>query len=134
MPNAWRIGTLTFAGMIMGLGELLLCSAVLMVGSHWMRLDIQALRTLAFIVIVFGNQATTYNNRERRRLWSSVPSRWVIASSLCDILIASSLAVGGVAMTPLSPWVVAGTLGAAAVFALLFDFVKFPVFRRLQIT
>jgi len=134
MPNAWRIGTLTLAGVIMGLGELLLCTAVLTAGSHWMRLDIQSLRTLAFIVIVFGNQATTYNNRERRRLWSSRPSRWVIASSLCDILIASALAIGGVGMTPLPPWVIVSTLGAAAVFALLFDFVKFPLFRRLQIT
>ena len=35
--------------------------------------------------IVFGNQATTYNNRERRRLWSSRPSCWLIASSVADI-------------------------------------------------
>jgi H+-transporting ATPase len=75
-----------------------------------------------------------YNNRERRRLWSSRPSHWVIASSLCDILIASFLAIDGLGMAPLSPGVIACTLGAAALFALLFDFVKFPLFRRLQIT
>ena len=134
MPNAWRIGTLTIAGVAMGLGELLLCVAALVTGRYWLRLDIQELRTLAFLVIVFGNQATTYNNRERRRLWSSRPSRWVLASSICDILIASSLAIGGVAMAALSPWVVAATLGAAMVFALLLDLVKVPLFRRLQIT
>jgi len=134
MPNAWRIGTLTIAGLGMGLGELLLCVAVLIAGKYWLRLDIQGLRTLAFLVIVFGNQATTYNNRERRRLWSSRPSRWVMASSSCDILIASSLAVGGVAMTALPLWVVAATLGAAALFALLIDLVKCPLFRELQIT
>jgi H+-transporting ATPase len=133
-PNAWRIGTLTLAGMVMGLGELVLCAGVLIVGRQWLHLDIQALRTLAFLVIVFGNQATMYTNRERRRLWSSCPSRWVLASSICDILIAASLAIGGVAMSPLAPWVVLSTLGASAVFALLFDFVKFPVFRALQIT
>jgi len=37
-------------------------------------------------------------------------------------------------MTALSPWVVAATLGAAMVFALLLDLVKVPLFRRLQIT
>lgn len=58
----------------------------------------------------------------------------MLASSICDILIAASLAIGGVAMSPLAPWVVLSTLGAAAVFALLFDLVKFPVFRALQIT
>jgi H+-transporting ATPase len=30
-----------------------------------MGFDIGALRTLAFVVIVFGNQATTYTNRVR---------------------------------------------------------------------
>jgi H+-transporting ATPase len=134
MPNAWRIGPLTAAGLVMGLGELMLCVAALIAGRVWLRLDIQQLRTLAFLVIVFGNQATTYNNRERRRLWSSRPSRWVLASSICDLLIASTLAIGGIAMTALPPWVVATTLGAAAVFALVFDLVKVPLFRALQIT
>ena len=37
-------------------------------------------------------------------------------------------------MTPLPAWVVAGTLAAAVVFAVLLDLVKVPVFRRLKIT
>jgi H+-transporting ATPase len=81
-----------------------------------------------------GNQATTYTNRERRHLWSSRPSIWLLISSVADILIASTLAVKGIAMTPLPVWVVGGTLAAAAVFAIILDFVKVPVFRRLSIT
>jgi H+-transporting ATPase len=92
-----------------------------------------ALQTLGFVVIVFGNQATTYTNRERRQLWSSRPSIWLLIASVADLLIASTLAVGGFAMTPLPAWVVAGTLVAAAAFALILDFVKVPVFRRLGI-
>jgi hypothetical protein len=37
-------------------------------------------------------------------------------------------------MTPLPAWLVAGTLSVAAVFAVLLDLVKVPVFRRLQLT
>ena len=59
-----------------------------------MEFKIGALRTLAFVVIVFGNQATTYAIRERRRLWSSRPYI-SCASSVVDLLIASTLAVGG---------------------------------------
>ena len=73
MPNAWRIGNLTVAGVIMGLGELVFCTSVLAFGAYRMGFDIGALRTLAFVVIVFGNQATTYTNRERRHLWSLSP-------------------------------------------------------------
>jgi H+-transporting ATPase len=133
-PNTWRIGNLTVAGVIMGLGELVFCTFVLAFGTYQMGFDIGALRTLAFIVIVFGNQATMYTNRERRHLWSSRPSFWVIVSSTADLLIASALAIGGIAMTPLPAWTVAGTLAAAAVFAVVLDLVKVPTFRRLGIT
>ena len=73
LPNVWRIGKLTIAGVFMGIAELIFCSAVLAVGKFSMDYEIGTLRTLALVVIVFGNQATTYANRERRRLWSSRP-------------------------------------------------------------
>jgi H+-transporting ATPase len=132
-PNAWKIGNLSIAGVVMGIGELIFCTSVLAFGAYRMGFDITALRTLAFVVIVFGNQATTYNNRERRRLWSSAPSFWLAASSVADILIATTLAVGGIAMAPLSAMVVAGVLVGAIVFALALDLVKVPLFARLGI-
>jgi H+-transporting ATPase len=132
-PNAWAIGRLTIAGVFMGIGELILCASVLIVGIYSLRLGTQPLQTLAFVVIVFGNQATTYNNRTRGALWSTRPSIWLIASSVLDVAIAAVLAIGGIAMQSLSPWVVLCTLAASAGFALLWDFAKVPVFRRLNI-
>ena len=132
-PNAWRIRSLTLAGALMGIGELLLCTGILAYGKYAIGLDLNSLRALAFVVIVFGNQATTYNNRERRHLWASRPSVWVIVASAADILIATCLSVLGIAMTPLPLVLVLGTLAGAAVFAVVFDFVKVPAFRRLAI-
>jgi hypothetical protein len=96
-------------------------------------LGIETLRTLAFVVIVFGNQATTYTNRERRRIGSARPSLWLIGSSVFDLLIASVLATCGIAMAPLPIFLVGGTLITAAVFAVVLDFAKVPVFNRLNI-
>ena len=110
LPNVWRIGNLTIAGAVMGLGQLAFCLSALAVGAHFAGFDIDRLRTLAFVVIVFGNQATTYNNRERRRLWSSRPSLWLAASSLADILIAAALALTGIAMAPLPLVAVVGDI------------------------
>jgi H+-transporting ATPase len=132
-PNAWQIGNLTVAGVIMGIGELVFCVSALAFGVYSKQFDIDTLRTLTFVVIVFGNQATTYTNRERRRLWSSRPSFWLVASSTGDILIASTLAIAGIAMKPLSVSMVAGVLAAACVFAVILDSVKVPLFRRLKI-
>jgi H+-transporting ATPase len=133
-PNAWRIRNLTVAGAVMGIGELVFCTAILTYGKYAVRMDLNTLRTLAFVAIVFGNQATTYNNRARGHLWSSRPGVWVLASSAVDVLIATTLSVMGVAMSALPPQIVAGTLAGAAAFAVAFDFVKVPVFRRLGIS
>ncbi len=130
-PNAWRIGRLTIAGVIMGVSELVYCTAVIVVGKYSLGLGLASLRTLAFVSIVFGNQATTYTNRERRHLWSSCPSRWLLASSVADVLIASTLAVAGIVMTALPVAVVGSVLAAAACFAFALDLAKVPVLRRL---
>ena len=133
MPNAWRIGSLTMAGIVMAVCLLAFCSGVLFVGKFELGLGIDALRTLAFITLVFGSQGTIYAIRQRRHLWGSRPSLWLAVSSATDILIASALAIAGIAMTPLAAWSVAGTLAAAAVFAVILDLVKVPAFRRLGI-
>ncbi len=117
----------------MGLGELVFCTAVFVFGAYRMQLGIDALQTLAFVAIVFGNQATTYTNRERRHLWRSRPSAWLLASSAADIAIGATLAIGGIAMAPLPAPLVAGTLAAAVVFAFLLDLAKVPVLARLGI-
>ena len=132
-PNSWRIGRVTIAGVVMGIGELAFCVAVLAIGDFVEGYDIETLRTLAFVTIVCANQATTYNNRERRRLWSSLPSLWLIASSVVDTSIACILAAAGIAMAPVPAGVIAGAIGGAVVFAFLMDFVKVPLFRRLSL-
>jgi H+-transporting ATPase len=133
VPNAWRIGSLTIVGAVMGICLLAFCTAVLAVGKFEMGLGIDALRTLAFTVLVFGSQATIYAIRQRRHLWGSRPSRWLVASSVTDVLIASILSIEGIAMTPLPAWIVAGTFAAAAIFAVILDLVKVPAFRHLNI-
>jgi H+-transporting ATPase len=132
-PNAWRIGNLTIAGVIMGVCLLAFCIGVLTVGKYELDLGIGGLRTLAFAALMFGSQTTIYAIRQRRHLWGSRPSLWLTASSVAAVLIAVILGVGGITMTPLPVLVVAGTLAAALVFAFVLDIVKVPVFARLRI-
>ena len=113
-PNAWRIGSLTIAGVFMGISELVFCTAVLATAKFRLGFGIEALRTVAFVAIVFGNQATTYTNREHQRMGSCRPSQWLVGSSVVDLLIASTLAIFGIAMAPVPVAVVAGALVAAS--------------------
>jgi H+-transporting ATPase len=134
LPNNWRIGTLTIAGIFMGVSELVFCVGVLAFGHFHLRLGIATLQTLAFFVLVCGNQATMYAVRARGRIWSSPhPSRWLVLSSAIDVIIAATLAGCGWLMLPLPLWTLGSVLAGAIAFTFVMDLAKGLVFRHLKI-
>ena len=133
LPNVWRIGNLTIAGIILGFCDLVFCIASLAVGRFALGLDNDTLRTLTVVTLVYSGQAIFYVSRERRHLWSSRPGSWLIASSILDITLFSTLATQGILMTPLPTTIVACVFGAAIVLAFCLDAVKVMLFRRLAI-
>jgi H+-transporting ATPase len=92
------------------------------------------LRTLAVVTLVFSGQAIFYVSRERRHLWSSRPGSWLIASSILDITVFSTLATQGILMAPVPAAIVACILGAAIVLASCLDSVKVLLFMGLAIS
>ena len=105
MPNAWRIGNLTIAGIVMGVwpAGLLHVRPGLSAPIGWGSTSTRYGRWL------LSSSCSATRRRptpivERRHLWSSRPSFWLAVSSVADLLIASTLAIGGIAMTPLPAW------------------------------
>jgi H+-transporting ATPase len=131
-PNAWRIDSLTIAGVVVGLCDLAFCVAILAAGKYQLGFDIERLRTLTLVTLLFNGQAVFYVVRERRRLWSSWPSPVVIASSIADLAIIPTMAVNGILMAPLPIPVVLGVFAASLVLALMLDQVKVAVFGWLR--
>jgi H+-transporting ATPase len=132
-PDVWRIGPITGAAVALGFVKLAFSTAVLAVGRFGLGLAIGPLRTLAFFIMVVDAQATVYAIRERRRLWSSRPGGWVLASSAADLGVGALVALSGWLTPALEARVVIGLVAVAVPFALLLDAVKTPVFRRLGI-
>jgi H+-transporting ATPase len=85
------------------------------------------------VTLIFGGQAILYVVRERRHLWSSRPSTWLMVASATDLLIIATLATRGILMHPLPIGVVASLLAAAIAFSFLLDLIKVLLFRRLKI-
>jgi H+-transporting ATPase len=132
-PNVWNVGHLTTGGMCLGFCDLVFCTSVLAVGKYRLHLDIETLRTLSIVTLIFSGQAILYVVRERRHLWSSRPSPWLMAASAADLLIIATLATRGILMKPLPVAVVAVLLGVTVIFSLVLDLIKVRLFRRLQI-
>jgi hypothetical protein len=89
-PSVWSSRNLTFAGVAMGVVDL----ASLGFGAR-------ALQTLAVVTPVFSGQTLLYVAREREHIWSSLPSRWLVASWVADVARVTVLAVNGILMARL---------------------------------
>jgi len=134
-PNAWNIGCVTLAAVVLGLCNVGFCTAVLLFAVYHLGLaDNHGLRTLSALALVFSSQAAFYVVRDRQHLWSSRPSVWIVLSSVVDVLIIAVLAGRGILINPL-PWsLIWQILLAAALFALLLDAVKSVLFARLGLS
>ena len=132
-PSRWRMRDITGAAIALGACKLVFSTAMLAFAKYRLGLEAGQMQTFAFVTLVFGAQAVLYVVRERRSMWSSRPSPWVLAASATDVGIVSTLALSGIFMEPL-PWrVIVGALGAVAVFAAILDRIKLPVIARFKI-
>jgi H+-transporting ATPase len=132
-PSVWRMGNITHAAIILGTCKLAFSTAVLALGKFNLGLATGELQTLAFATLVYGNQAVLYVLRERRSMWSSMPSNWVFVASALDICTISLLVVTGTLMTPL-PWTfIPALLVAATLFALVLDRIKLLITATIKV-
>jgi H+-transporting ATPase len=129
-PDRWQISRLVTSAVALAVPLLGVSFTSLWIGRTYGTLDLPQIQTLVFVILVFGGQATVYLVRERRHFWSSRPSWWMIASSLGDIAIVSTLATRGWLMAPIPAWLVATMLGLSLAYLVGADVVKIRVFAR----
>jgi H+-transporting ATPase len=118
---------ITAAAVTLGACKLAFSTAVLAVGQFRLGFSPAELQTLAFVTLVFGNQSVLFVLRERRSMWSSRPSNWIVAASVAGTAIAATLAMSGTLMEAVEWRVLAAVFVAAAGFALVLDQIKRPV-------
>ncbi len=124
LPSRWRMRNITAAAIALGACKLGFSTAMLWVAKFKLGLGPSALQTFAFVTVLFGSQGLIYVLRERRHIWSSMPSKWVFASSAVDIGIVAALALSGTLVAPL-PWrLLLAIFAAVAVFSLVLDQIK----------
>jgi H+-transporting ATPase len=132
-PSKWRMRNITGAAIVLGACKLGFSTAMLWVAKFKLGLAPTQLQTFAFVTVLFGSQGLIYVLRERRYIWSSMPSKWVFASSAVDIGIVAALALSGTLMEPL-PWrLLLVIFGAVVAFTLVLDLIKRPVTAQFKV-
>jgi H+-transporting ATPase len=131
-PNAWHVNNVTLLGVVLALCNVIFATAVVAFGYFRLGLARPELRTLAAVTLTFVSQATFLVVRDRRRLWSSRPSGWVLVSIVANVLIIAALATRGLLMAAVPAWLTALVLGASFVLAFVLDAAKAFMSRWLR--
>lgn len=128
-PDRWDIRTLMLTASALAGLVLILSFTVFFAGRDVLHLPLRQLQTLVFLMLVFTGQGNVYLVRERNRFWKSLPSRWLIFSSVADVVAVSILATQGILMASIS-WSLVGSLVALVLlYLLVIDGAKVSIFR-----
>jgi H+-transporting ATPase len=126
-PDRWRVPALSLAALGIAVPWLAVSFATFYTGRDILGLSLAATQTLVFVMLVATGQATVYLARERRHLWQSRPSAWMLTATTADLTAVTVFATLGVLMTPVPLGDVLVLLGAVAAATLLLDTVKVPL-------
>jgi H+-transporting ATPase len=131
-PDRWHIKTLMATGLVLGSLILLLSLGLFFFARGILRLPLAQLQTLVFITLVFTGQGTVYLVRERHQFWHSAPSRWMILSSIADVIAVGVFATRGILMAAMPAALVGAVLLACLLYLAGLDFLKVSILRRLH--
>ena len=128
-PERWRVSSLLRTATPLAALVLILSFAVFFIGRDGLHLPLPQLQTLIFVMLVFTGLGNVYLVRERRHFWQSRPSRWLLVSSLVDIVIVCLLATRGILMAPVDPMLIGGLALGVAIYLVVVDYLKVLLFR-----
>ncbi|MDD5303403.1 MAG: HAD-IC family P-type ATPase, partial [Elusimicrobia bacterium] len=105
-PETWNIGG--FIAVSVALGVAMVAEALFFLWFAWSRFglaaDNDALYTFSFLTLLYFAAFSIVSARERRRFWSTMPSRTLVAALAADALTGTVLTFAGLpGLAPL-PW------------------------------
>jgi H+-transporting ATPase len=130
VPERWNVREIAKVASVLAVGWLALAFALLWAALKWWEMPIPQVQTLMFVYLIYSAQATIYLTRVRDRLWSLAPSRYVAATTIGNVIVASILGYYGILMAAVPLKILLGTLGVVLATAILLNEVKIWLFQR----
>jgi H+-transporting ATPase len=129
VPERWNVREIVKVAGVLAVGWLALAFAILWATLNLLGMPIAQVQTLMFVYLIYSAQATIYLTRVRDRVWSLAPSRYVAATTIGNVVVASVLGYWGIFMAAVPAVALVGTIVAVVVAALLLNEVKIWIFR-----
>ena len=132
-PNRWNTHGILLAATVLAMCKLVFSLGVFLGGYYVLSLDMPHLQTLMFATLILSSQAGVYLLRERGHFWQSVPSRFLIGSSVLGLGVAASLALGGILMPALSGLLLLSVVVVGILYFTCLDWLKVWIFGQLNL-
>jgi H+-transporting ATPase len=132
-PNRWNVRSIVVGSIFIALPILALSFGIFWYAQAVLKLPLANLQTLLFVMLVYSGQGTIYLVRERSHFWHSFPSKWMVIGTIIDILLVGLLATQGILMASIPGLLVVEVFSVIALYLILLDFVKVPIFSKLNL-
>jgi len=132
-PNIWDIKNIILSSLILGVFFAIEDLFIIFIGLKYFHLGFDKLRTLVMLSLVFNTQFRILIVRERQHFWSSIPNKNLLIVNIITIIGFVLLGIFGVFIPKLMMNQVFVILGIAAIFMLCIDFIKYYIFKKLNI-
>ncbi|MBW6415677.1 ATPase [Candidatus Methylacidiphilum fumarolicum] len=129
----WPIQSIVIAGTTIGIMLLFFSFGLFLVAKYALKLDPPHLQSISFILLVLEGQATLYLVRERHHLWHSLPSPWMIVTSVMVLLGLTFQATKGIGMENIGFSSLMAIVIAILLYFFILDSFKVWLFRRLHL-
>jgi H+-transporting ATPase len=134
LPNRWNVRSIVVGAISLALQILALSFGIFWYAHAVLQLPLANLQTLLFVMLVYSGQGTIYLVRERGHFWHSLPSKWMLIGTTVDILVVGVLATQGILMAPIPLMLVVEVFGVIGLYLIGLDFIKVPIFSKLNLS
>ncbi len=133
LPNHWNVRPIVVGAILIALPILALSFGIFGYAQAILQLPLAKLQTLLFVMLVYSGQGTIYLVRERGHFWHSLPSKWILIGTTLDIVVVGLLATQSILMAAIPVLLVIEVFGVIALYLILLDFIKVPIFSKLNL-
>jgi len=129
-PNIWNVRNITLASFILGVLFAVEDLFLVFIGLKYFHLELDKIRTLVMLSLIFNTQFRILIVRERKHFWSSMPNKNMLLVNIATIAGFALLGMFGVFISNLLVYQVFTILVIALIFMVCVDFVKYYLFEK----
>jgi len=126
-PDTWNMRSISYTSLMLGSVFLIITLMFIPLGRFF-EPTIGAFQTFIFFMFVVTDKLLIYSLRNRKHIWSTKPSKWLVTSSLIGVLAGALFAYFGILITPISLYSLLLVIGLSVVAILIFDIVKIKIY------